>query len=181
MASFAKALDTVITRDEGGYVYSFNPKDTGGGTYAGIARNKWPSWEGWAIVDALKPDKVKLATDETLKQKVFKFYYTNFLGKQIEGIRSQEVATKFLSMIVNMDTHEGTLLLQRAVNYVTPDAQLVEDGTFGPATKLWVNGSDSDALLAELRAASATFYCELIVERPDNETFKKGWFRRAAK
>ena len=38
-------------KDEGGYVLHEVPGDTGGMTYAGIARNKNPQWNGWALVD----------------------------------------------------------------------------------------------------------------------------------
>ena len=50
MAQFEPAFEQMI-RDEGGYVLHEVPGDTGGMTYAGIARNKNPQWNGWALVD----------------------------------------------------------------------------------------------------------------------------------
>ena len=47
---FETAYDKMI-QDEGGYVLHKIEGDTGGQTYAGIARNKNPNWPGWGFVD----------------------------------------------------------------------------------------------------------------------------------
>ena len=54
MAQFEPAFEQMM-QDEGGYVLHEVPGDTGGMTYAGIARNKnpqWPGWAGWRAVVA---------------------------------------------------------------------------------------------------------------------------------
>ena len=50
MADFNLAFEKMIA-DEGGYVLHTIPGDTGGMTYAGIARNKNPNWPGWNLID----------------------------------------------------------------------------------------------------------------------------------
>ena len=51
MAEFLKAY-APLKDFEGGWCDVSG--DTGGETYAGIARNFFPSWEGWAVIDAAK-------------------------------------------------------------------------------------------------------------------------------
>jgi len=63
---FGPAYD-IIRRNEG--YYANNPADTGGETYAGIARNLWPQWPGWPIIDEYKyspPGDFAIATGAVL-------------------------------------------------------------------------------------------------------------------
>lgn len=50
MADFHTSYEDMI-RDEGGYHLHTVKGDTGGMTYAGIARNHNPQWPGWAYID----------------------------------------------------------------------------------------------------------------------------------
>lgn len=50
-AEFLTAFERMI-RNEGGYVLHTVADDKGGMTYAGIARNRWPNWAGWSVIDA---------------------------------------------------------------------------------------------------------------------------------
>jgi lysozyme family protein len=63
-------------------LYCNNPKDTGGETYKGIARNFWPNWPGWKMIDVLKLDKKSfpknLTLNTVLNDLIQKFYYDNF-------------------------------------------------------------------------------------------------------
>ena len=52
MAKFQIA-EAITGRNEGGYAN--NSADTGGETYAGIARNYWPKWQGWKYIDNFHP------------------------------------------------------------------------------------------------------------------------------
>ena len=51
MADFEPCFEKVILI-EGGYKLHEVQGDRGGMTYAGIARNFWPKWPGWAKIDA---------------------------------------------------------------------------------------------------------------------------------
>lgn len=77
--------------------------DRGGETYKGIARNYWPKWEGWKIVDKKKPLKHgAIIKDEALEQHVQKFYKKQFWdvvgGDQIED---QNIANTLYDFGVN--------------------------------------------------------------------------------
>ncbi|WDF45238.1 glycosyl hydrolase 108 family protein [Chryseobacterium sp. KACC 21268] len=56
--------------------------DTGGETYCGIARNHWPDWKGWPIVDAFKKKNGikhgQKINDPELERLKMEFYKTKF-------------------------------------------------------------------------------------------------------
>ena len=60
--SFETAYDKMMV-DEGGYILHTISGDTGGTTYAGIARNKNPQWAGWAFIDAKETPPTELVRD----------------------------------------------------------------------------------------------------------------------
>lgn len=99
MAEFLAAHKKTDTH-EGGFA---NVKgDRGGETYAGVARNMWPKWEGWKIVDKYKPlkhnQKIK---DVELESMVKLFYKRNFWDKiGGDAIDDQEVAFKLYDFAV---------------------------------------------------------------------------------
>ena len=102
MADFKKAFENTSSH-EGGWVN--DPDDSGGETYKGIARNIWPKWEGWEIVDEFKIYKNSLGTMEThavLQKMVYDFYFVNF-WKPIEGynIQNQQIAETIYDFGVN--------------------------------------------------------------------------------
>lgn len=75
---------------EGGWNHVAN--DRGGETYKGIARNFWPKWSGWKVIDAYKKTrKLKngdFIKDPALDKLVLDFYKKEFWdvvgGDQIE-------------------------------------------------------------------------------------------------
>ncbi|MCS2358902.1 glycosyl hydrolase 108 family protein [Bacteroides fragilis] len=71
-AIISKTLET-----EGYYVN--DPKDSGGETYCGIARNSNPNWKGWKIVDAHKPLKWnQKIQDSELERLVIEIYDSKY-------------------------------------------------------------------------------------------------------
>jgi lysozyme family protein len=115
MADFLKAHKKTAF-NEGGYAN--DPKDRGGETWKGIARNFWPNWEGWAIVDSYKkkngfPGNLKNAPG--LEDMVLKFYRKNFWNP-IRGdeIEKQDVADPIYDMAVNSGVPTAIRLAQDA-------------------------------------------------------------------
>ena len=51
MAIFEPAFKLLILHEGG---YANNKNDIGGETYRGIARNYWPKWVGWKLIDHIK-------------------------------------------------------------------------------------------------------------------------------
>jgi len=136
--SFAKAFAATM-QHEGGYAN--NPKDQGGETYMGIARNKHPQWLGWPLIDACRKHGRAFSLDADLSDLVREFYHTEFwrpLKCHLIDPVSPEVAEELFDAAVNCGPGNGVKFLQRALNALNsrerlyPD--LVEDGGMGPKT-----------------------------------------------
>jgi len=93
MAAFLPAFEKMID-NEGGYTLHRVEGDRGGATYAGIARNFHPDWEGWPLLDAGAPDS-------QLIPHVAAFYQQHF-WERIRGdfIDSQRVAETLFDFAV---------------------------------------------------------------------------------
>lgn len=108
--------------NEGGWNHV--PGDRGGETYKGIARNFFPNWPGWKIIDKLKPLKHgAIINNADLNKLVHQFYIDNFWNK-IRGneIVIQEVADSLYDSAVNFGVKTAVKLLQRSL-------QLTETGS----------------------------------------------------
>ena len=86
---------------EGGWNYVKG--DRGGETYKGVARNFFPRWAGWKIVDSKKPLKHnQVIKDKMLDDLVYMFYKTEFwdvLGA--DKIEDQTIANTLYDFGVN--------------------------------------------------------------------------------
>jgi lysozyme family protein len=179
LANFDDAF-AVVLGNEGGYKPA-EGTDPGGETYAGIARNKWPNWEGWSIIDQSKggsgfPENLK--TNAPLNERVKDFYRDSFW--QFSVIKDQSVATKLFDMCVNMGKKESVLLLQTILVHDYGHKELELDGVWGPMTEKLVNLPSPWTLEKMLRRDSAIRYAEIGIKRPAewNEN-KRGWMMRA--
>ncbi len=107
---------------EGGYAN--DPADRGGETWRGIARNIWPHWEGWKIIDASKNDwgagatfQKKISVDPALNDLVDIFYIVNFWGKvRGDEIKDQEIANNLFDAAVNNGDTTAIKMLQEVLN-----------------------------------------------------------------
>ncbi len=103
MASFLTAYKTVKA-NEGGYRNA--SYDAGGETYKGIARNFWPAWAGWKIIDDWKRTHTLKSGDvipnPALDQLVLDFFTVNFWKKNnLDKVDNQSLATLCLDMSIN--------------------------------------------------------------------------------
>jgi len=156
---FLQAYNKVITLEGG---YSNYKEDRGGETYKGIARNFYPNWDGWQIIDKYKKEinfdeklnssqnlrklftelDTYLANDNELQNLVKKFYFDNYWNKMKLDEISQafpELAIKLFTLAVNTGTYKtGIKYLQKALNYLNRNGKefpnLDEDGIIGEKT-----------------------------------------------
>ena len=154
MKSFDEIIEKVLEH-EGGYVN--DPTDLGGETKYGITKRFYPD------VD------IKNLTIEQAK----KIYKNDYWDKnRIESV-PQELWHIFFDMCVNMGRRTAVKILQRAA--VNKGKNIEVDGGLGPMTIGALKGVEID----RVRAFRVKYYVDLINNKPEQEKFYLGWFRRA--
>ena len=169
MADFKQAFDKTIA-NEGGYILENVSGDTGGMTYAGIARNPQPNWDGWKLID-----KGIVSSDE-LHNSVKKFYEDNF-WKPIKGdlIQDQDIAFSIYDFGVNAGTKTAIKLTQ-AILKISP-----VDGVFGSGTLDALNQETSKEFIPAFALAKISRYCAICNRDKTQSKFLLGWCNRALK
>lgn len=169
MADFERAYERTIV-NEGGYKLHKVDGDAGGLTYAGIARNMNPQWEGWAFIDRGETPPSDL---------VRKFYHQGYwLPLRGHEVESQRVAESLYDFAVNTSAPgrpRVAVVLAQIVVGATPD------GVVGPRTLDALNKTSPELFLARFALAKIARYCEIVDRRPGDLKFLKGWCRRALK
>lgn len=165
MADFLPAFERMIL-NEGGYVLHTVKGDRGGMTYAGIARNAWPKWPGWQVIDAgAEPDA----------QTVRSFYRANFWAPlKLDDVQSQSIAQTIFDFGVNAGTATAAKLAQVVVG-VTPD------GRIGPVSLAALNMTDPDAFAARYALAKIARYRDIVMRDRTQGKFLLGWINRTLK
>lgn len=180
MASFEIA-ESITGRNEGGYAN--NPADTGGETYAGIARNHWPIWEGWNIVDSikkyLKENRITLNAanintaakkSQALTLMISQFYKKNFWDVlKLDQVNDQQLANSVYDFGVNSGTSRSAKFLQRS-------AGVNDDGIIGKQTLHAVNSADRKVIYYDFNKRRETFYKSIA--KGNQAQFLKSWLSR---
>jgi len=168
-------------------VYSDHPVDRGGETFCGIARNYWPKWAGWSVIDRMK-EKGAVVRTPVLDALVEEFYDTNFwtpLGCGALG--SDRLAYEVFEAGVNCGVGQSGMFLQDALNLLNKNGklwpELLLDGRVGPTTRATVGkalarpGGERELLLV-VNALQAGYYIALARKSPAQEEFLRGWLGR---
>lgn len=177
MANFEKAYKR-LGPNEGGYAN--HPNDRGGETWKGIARNFWPRWAGWVVVDGYKKESEfpkMLHHDQYLEELVQDFYKQNFWNTlNLDKLESQWVAENVFDAAVNCGTDTGAKFLQRAVNEL--DGGLVVDGKIGPLSLNAANSIDEETLVNEYVDIRLEYHRKIVERNPNQLVFYAGWKKR---
>lgn len=198
MADFAIAY-APLKQFEGGYA---NVKaDSGGETYAGIARNFWPGWKGWPVIDAAKSHPSyrqgsrafsrHLATIPGLSNTVSDWYRAEWWDAMGLGDLPQQLAGEIFEEAVNMGRGGAGKLIQKMCNAFNYDkatggplfADLVVDGAIGPKTltalsTLLRRRTNEAALVHALNCLQGAFYIGLAAGKASQRQFTDGWMTR---
>ena len=165
MSEFEQAFEKMI-RNEGGYVLHLVSGDRGGQTYAGIARNFYPDWVGWNLIDRDDMENPQLT------HMVREFYRENFWDKvQGDKITRRRVAETLFDFAVNAGVRTASKLAQLVVD-ATPD------GIIGPKSLAKLNQADEEAFIAKYALAKMTRYAEICKRDPSQKKFLLGWINR---
>lgn len=165
MADFLPAFERMI-RNEGGYRLHNVQGDKGGQTYAGIARNRWPSWHGWRDIDAGQIPETEMVRE---------FYRANFWQPvRGEEISDQRIAESIFDFAVNAGVGVAAKIAQ-IVAGVTPD------GVLGPRSMLALNAIDGELFRSAYALAKIARYRDIVTRDRSQLKFLLGWINRALK
>lgn len=188
MAKFDIA-EEITGKFEGGY--ADNKADRGGETFAGIARNFWPKWEGWNKIDQYKAEykksgsktslanwvnnSAKVVTEPTMSM-VSMFYKTNFWDTmKLDAITDQQLANTAYDFAVNSGTHRASTTLQQAAND-TGLVTLTVDGQIGAKTIAAVNALSPVNVYTNYNRRRESFYRGIA--KGNQTQFLKSWLNR---
>ncbi|MGB3222528.1 MAG: glycosyl hydrolase 108 family protein [Desulforhopalus sp.] len=180
MAKFEPCFEKVILL-EGGYTLHEIKGDRGGMTYAGIARNKWPSWTGWQEIDAGK-------FDAELTWMVRSFYRVHFWDRiKGDSIKSQEVAFTVYTFAVNAGRRTAVRLAQRICG-ATPDG-VMGDKTLAAINEMVQDAKDEKIFILLFGMLKIFRYKDICLNDKrraqdnivSNEKFLCGWINRVQK
>lgn len=175
MAKFEIA-EAITGRNEGGYAN--NPADTGGETYAGIARNYWPSWQGWPLIDRIKVNFGRDAKtinkyakiDPFIAPAISKFYKQNFWDvNKLDQFNDQQLANTVYDFGVNSGTGRAAKYLQQVVG-------VSADGKIGPQTLAAVNKLEAKVTHEKYNRERESFYRSIA--KGNQLQFLKSWLSR---
>ena len=173
--SFAPAYE-IVRVNEGGYVW--DAVDKGGETYAGIARNIFPSWEGWAIIDAKKfryankviPTNTKFSDMDFL---VTRFYQGLWDKSRYGEIKSQIISNLLFDFSVHSGAGNANKIIQRLVG-------IKDDGVMGAGTITAINAVNEQQLYAALLNGRKAFLEKVITNNSGYEKYRAGFAKRLA-
>lgn len=164
---------------EGGYVNTPST-DHGCETYRGISRVNNPTWEGWPIVDSLKPLKRgDVINHAGLKAAVANlYYYRYFHANKFDFISSPKVALTLFDLAV----HGGysVYMIQNILNTKFSKTLLV-DGVCGAKTIAAINETSDLELCTEINKYRTTRFKKIVDTDPTQEPNLEGWMNRVKK
>lgn len=167
MADFLPAFERAILA-EGGYQLHQVAGDTGGLTYAGIARAKNPQWPGWAWIDRGETPPSQLVRD---------FYRAGWwLPIRGDEIRDQSVAESIYSFATNSSAFGAPKTAVRLVQVVVG---ATPDGLMGTKTIEAINVMEPRLFLALYALARIARYRDIVVKDRTQQKFLLGWINRS--
>lgn len=194
MADFAIAYEPV-RQYEG--EYSCDASDRGGETYCGIARNFFPDWPGWVILDREKKiaggniAKMKKALQNTPINSLVDLWYREEWWDRL-GLEAlpQRLANEIFEQSVNLGKSGCGKKVQTVCNAYNYNRgarlfdDLAVDGAIGPKTLaalgriVSVNKADAASLVHALNCMQGAHYLELAAKKYDQRVFTVGWMKR---
>lgn len=189
MASF-KVSEKITGGNEGGYAN--NKADNGGETYAGIARNFWPNWNGWAKIDQYKDDFVKAKANgktklslaqwvnasanvasEPVHKMVSEFYKKQFWDvNKLDEFKDQQLADTVYDFGVNSGINRAAKYLQKVVG-------VSQDGIIGKDTLKAINSGDASIYHGMYNEMRKNFYNSIA--KGNQVQFLPSWLSRLKK
>lgn len=176
MAQLNPALKIVL-KNEGGFVN--DPADHGGMTYKGVARNKFPNWSGWWLIDAhIQAGNWPLnnpGPDNPIEIAVVQHYQTLWQNFRAGEIINQEVANIYFDFCVLASS--AVRAMQETVNQF--GANIAEDNTIGPQTLNAINSIEPTKLVNAFVKKRIQYHQTRVQAGLVDGKYLTGWIRRA--
>lgn len=174
--------------------------DAGGETYAGIARNFFPAWKGWKLVDQAKHDpsfhkgnrafSKFLDTRPGLRTAVEEWYRNEWWNKLPFDKMDQVLANEIFEEAVNLGWGGMGKSLQKFCNAANYNAKTGKqifsdikiDGAVGQKTlsafNMILKNWKSDAVAHALNAMQGARYIDIAYRIQRDRKFLAGWMTR---
>lgn len=168
MANFLKAYIETIG-DEGGFKLHNVSGDSGGDTFAGIAKNYHPNWPGWQFVYSGK------GQTQDCKNLVRQFYKQTFWDDMRgDEIEHQAVAETIYNFGMNSS-------IKKSVMYAQYCLDCEPDGELGPITLSGINklsGLEIELFVSQHTLMRIGHRLKRITQKRNQEKFIRGWLKR---
>lgn len=182
MAADYQASFEAVMKTEGGYVNDYT--DRGGETYMGIARNKFPAWPGWLVIDKARNAPGFPQSLSVLTPAVQQFYKENFWDRnRLSEFKDASLALELFDTGINMGVATAAKFLQRSLNLLNrnglsyPDTSV--DGIIGHATITLTNNHKNPRQLYDLlNTMQGAKYIRICEADPTQEKYMYGWLTR---
>ena len=178
LEQFKQSILPCTLLHEGGYIFDMD--DKGQETYRGISRVNNPSWEGWPIVDQLKPLKRgDIVNHAGLKEAVAKLYFEKYFKKnRFDEIESPKKALVLFDFAVNGGY--SVFMVQNILNIVFAKG-LLNDGVLGAKTLTAINEVPDVLFCNEVNKCRIARFKRIVEKYPTQEKFYEGWINRVRK
>ena len=140
-------------------------EDDGGRTRYGIAEKYHPE-----LTNSLFYSSMGATAAYQIAKSIYEIQYCEPLS--IAEIANQDIANKLLSLGINIGISRASKMLQQAVG-------VAEDGVVGVHTLMALSKSETNEVLASLRASAENYYVAVASDHPGDEMYLDGWLRRA--
>lgn len=159
---------------EGYYVN--NPKDKGGETYRGIARNFNRDWLGWSRVDNYKTANRSIKWNSKLEDAdflVLDYYLTLWVKEDFNLIEDEDIA----SYVFEFRIH-GIYAAKIIRRQISKQKQIPIKFYFDKEAAKAINQIDKDKFLTDLRSARILYYSNIIQRDTTQNDFYSHWMSR---
>ena len=164
---FNDVIEFVLEQEEG---YTLDPKDPGGETVFGVARNRHQGWEGWPLVDAHKAFgdySERINADGKIRNLAIELYRKGFW----EPCKCNDLPRHFAFIVMDSAVNQGPRV---AIRILQITLGVSVDGIIGPKTLAAAAAATPRKVrlaLAERLAA----YARLMSEKPNLLVFARNW------
>lgn len=163
---FERAFAATMKR-EGGYVLHEVAGDTGGQTYAGIARKPNPSWAGWEYIDRKETPPTQLVRD---------FYWEGYWKPLRADELRADIAISLYDFAVNTSAPGSP---KTAVKLVQLMVGTEPDGSMGPKTIAALNAVPEKEFASAFFVAKMARYAQIVNRDRSQSKFLLGWLNRS--